>query len=332
MAPLRVTGCTGSVLSHRPKSEVCRGPGWSSSSRGGRRILTLLIPPCPPLHRFKQAGPRLRFSTSSSPSKHSGALPRPSAQPQPPNMEALHRRGMKAAMALARSSGATPAARMAVPQQRQFFQAAYNLAKKVTPKISATEAAALDAGTVGFDRDLFAGNPSLAGLKKKYDLTVRLWSKGGREGGREGGRGMCFEKKGQTRLATIAVAFSLFVFPCASHTCQLKTSHEARERQKNTHSSFSLVAFVFTPSNRSPPRSVPFWRTRWRSSARCLASMKCTRTRYVGPSLPPSLSPSLLPFSSPALFLPIENEKNKPTLSILPFLPPCLPPSLPFSL
>eukprot|EP00624_Nannochloropsis_granulata_P001477 evm.model.NODE_17332_length_14256_cov_25.773428.3 len=62
-------------------------------------------------------------------------------------MEALHRRGMKAAMALARSSGATPAARMAVPQQRQFFQAAYNLAKKVTPKISATEAAALDAGT-----------------------------------------------------------------------------------------------------------------------------------------------------------------------------------------
>ena len=58
-------------------------------------------------------------------------------------------------------------------QRRQFFAAAYNLAKKVTPKISATEAAALDAGTVGFDRDLFAGSPSLKQLKQKYDLKVR---------------------------------------------------------------------------------------------------------------------------------------------------------------
>jgi len=49
---------------------------------------------------------------------------------------------------------------------------AYKLAKKVTPKISATEAAALDAGTVGFDRELFGGNPSLQQLKTNYDLKV----------------------------------------------------------------------------------------------------------------------------------------------------------------
>ncbi|TFJ84244.1 hypothetical protein NSK_004235 [Nannochloropsis salina CCMP1776] len=86
-------------------------------------------------------------------------------------MEAFHRRGMKTALALARSKSAIPSS-MVAPQQRQFFAAAYNLAKKVTPKISATEAAALEAGTVGFDRDLFAGSPSLEGLKKKYDLKI----------------------------------------------------------------------------------------------------------------------------------------------------------------
>ena len=42
---------------------------------------------------------------------------------------------------------------------------------QVTPKISATEAAALEAGTIGFDRDLFDGTASLDGLKKKYPLV-----------------------------------------------------------------------------------------------------------------------------------------------------------------
>lgn len=82
-------------------------------------------------------------------------------------MEAVHlRKGARlAAPALRRQ--------LAGQQQgRQFFAAAYNLAKKVTPKISATEAAALDAGTVGFDRELFAGDPSLQKLKQKYDLKV----------------------------------------------------------------------------------------------------------------------------------------------------------------
>jgi len=135
-------------------------------------------------------------------------------------MEAFHRRGMKAAVALARSSSAsTPAARMAVPQQRQFFQAAYNLAKKVTPKISATEAAALEAGTVGFDRDLFAGNPSLAGLKKKYDLKVCIcgarggWE--GREGGSEG-EGVVSCLRGREAKGSHPVSAPLFVCPSAS--------------------------------------------------------------------------------------------------------------------
>lgn len=88
-------------------------------------------------------------------------------------MEALHlRKGARlAGPALRRLVATNPAAAQA-QQGRQFFAAAYNLAKKVTPKISATEAAALDAGTVGFDRDIFAGNPSLAQLKQKYDLKV----------------------------------------------------------------------------------------------------------------------------------------------------------------
>lgn len=42
---------------------------------------------------------------------------------------------------------------------------------QITPKISATEAAALEAGTIGFDRDIFDGTASLDGLKKKYPLV-----------------------------------------------------------------------------------------------------------------------------------------------------------------
>jgi acyl-CoA dehydrogenase len=48
-----------------------------------------------------------------------------------------------------------------------------NLAKRIMPKISKTEEAALQAGTVGFDGELFNGNPSLANLVKKYDVSLR---------------------------------------------------------------------------------------------------------------------------------------------------------------
>ncbi|CAM9317431.1 unnamed protein product [Ectocarpus sp. 6 AP-2014] len=56
-------------------------------------------------------------------------------------------------------------------QQRTFITPAYNLAKKITPKISATEAAALEAGTIGFDRDIFDGTASLQSLKDKYTIA-----------------------------------------------------------------------------------------------------------------------------------------------------------------
>ena len=57
-------------------------------------------------------------------------------------------------------------------QQRQFiFGPIYTMAKKMMPKISDTERAALNAGTVGFDRNIFSGNPSLKDLAQ---YTVKL--------------------------------------------------------------------------------------------------------------------------------------------------------------
>uniref|UniRef100_A0A7S1TSJ0 Acyl-coenzyme A dehydrogenase n=1 Tax=Phaeomonas parva TaxID=124430 RepID=A0A7S1TSJ0_9STRA len=64
-------------------------------------------------------------------------------------------------------------ARRAAAARRGFVGPAYDLAKKVMPKISDTEAAALNAGTVGFDRDLFSGAPSLQMLKDKYSVKLR---------------------------------------------------------------------------------------------------------------------------------------------------------------
>ncbi len=49
---------------------------------------------------------------------------------------------------------------------------AYNLAKRVMPKISDTERAALDSGTVSFDRDLFSGDPSLKNIVEKFNVSL----------------------------------------------------------------------------------------------------------------------------------------------------------------
>ena len=54
-------------------------------------------------------------------------------------------------------------------KRRSFVTPAYELAKKVMPKISATEKAALNAGSVGFDGDIFNGSPSLSSLLDAYD-------------------------------------------------------------------------------------------------------------------------------------------------------------------
>jgi acyl-CoA dehydrogenase len=57
--------------------------------------------------------------------------------------------------------------------QRFITSYLYKFAKKMMPKISDTERAALNAGTVGFDRNIFSGNPSLNDLKKyKLSLTA----------------------------------------------------------------------------------------------------------------------------------------------------------------
>jgi alkylation response protein AidB-like acyl-CoA dehydrogenase len=51
-------------------------------------------------------------------------------------------------------------------QTRNFYGQLYKVAKKMMPRMSDTEKAALESGTVGFDRDIFSGNPSLKTLDK----------------------------------------------------------------------------------------------------------------------------------------------------------------------
>jgi alkylation response protein AidB-like acyl-CoA dehydrogenase len=53
-------------------------------------------------------------------------------------------------------------------QRRRISGAAYKFAKGMMPKISPTERAALNAGTVGFDRDIFSGNASLKDLEQYH--------------------------------------------------------------------------------------------------------------------------------------------------------------------
>lgn len=60
----------------------------------------------------------------------------------------------------------------AIKNHRAFIKPAYDLAKKVMPKISPTEDAALKAGTIGFDGDLFKGSPSLKHLIDKYSVEL----------------------------------------------------------------------------------------------------------------------------------------------------------------
>ena len=56
--------------------------------------------------------------------------------------------------------------------KRNYITPAYNLAKRIMPKISETEAAALNSGTVAFDADLFTGDPKLKDLVDKYEAKI----------------------------------------------------------------------------------------------------------------------------------------------------------------
>lgn len=59
------------------------------------------------------------------------------------------------------------------PSSSRSFYAAplYKFAKSVMPRMSDTEKAALESGTIGFDRDIFSGSPQLSSLSK-YTATL----------------------------------------------------------------------------------------------------------------------------------------------------------------
>ncbi|KAG6612074.1 Acyl-CoA dehydrogenase [Phytophthora cinnamomi] len=67
---------------------------------------------------------------------------------------------------LVTARSALPAVQVLHQTQTRTFvgEQVYKLAKRVMPRMSDTEKAALDSGTVGFDRDIFSGAPSLATL------------------------------------------------------------------------------------------------------------------------------------------------------------------------
>ncbi|EGZ30294.1 hypothetical protein PHYSODRAFT_553352 [Phytophthora sojae] len=69
---------------------------------------------------------------------------------------------------LVAARSALPAVQVLHQTQTRTFVAeqVYKLAKRVMPRMSDTEKAALDSGTVGFDRDIFSGAPKLATLDK----------------------------------------------------------------------------------------------------------------------------------------------------------------------
>ena len=73
---------------------------------------------------------------------------------------------MAAVLGMRRTLARLPRASL---HERTFLTSAvYNLSRKAMPKMSETEKVALGCGTVGFDRDIFGGSPSLDHLLKTY--------------------------------------------------------------------------------------------------------------------------------------------------------------------
>ena len=50
----------------------------------------------------------------------------------------------------------------------------YNIVKRIMPKISATEKAALNSGSVAIDGDIFKGNLELNKIVDRYDIILHL--------------------------------------------------------------------------------------------------------------------------------------------------------------
>lgn len=63
-------------------------------------------------------------------------------------------------------------AQAASANKRTFIRPAYNIAKRVMPKISDTEAAALSSGTISWDQDLFSGDLALKKLVDTYEIKL----------------------------------------------------------------------------------------------------------------------------------------------------------------
>jgi acyl-CoA dehydrogenase len=63
---------------------------------------------------------------------------------------------------------------LSIPLVRRsvFVEPAYGMVKKILPKVSDTEQQALDAGTIGFDAELFSGRPDWAKLRAVPKITL----------------------------------------------------------------------------------------------------------------------------------------------------------------
>ena len=50
---------------------------------------------------------------------------------------------------------------------------AYNIIKRILPKISETEKAALNSGSVSIEGDIFAGRVDISSIVSKYNISLR---------------------------------------------------------------------------------------------------------------------------------------------------------------
>mmetsp|Transcript_55721 Transcript_55721/g.132983 ORF Transcript_55721/g.132983 Transcript_55721/m.132983 type:complete len:766 (+) Transcript_55721:102-2399(+) len=76
------------------------------------------------------------------------------------------------AMAAVRSRMLAKLASRSAAPKRTYIRPAYELAKRIMPKISPTEEAALNSGTICFDRDLFSGDPTTKSLLSRYTAEL----------------------------------------------------------------------------------------------------------------------------------------------------------------
>ena len=84
---------------------------------------------------------------------------------QTPSFSLLSIIGLLPVVALVALS--VPAIRRAI-----FVELAYDMVRKILPRVSETEQQALDAGTIGFDAELFSGKPDWEKLRAVPPITL----------------------------------------------------------------------------------------------------------------------------------------------------------------